>query len=98
MPEEPSRSPLAVGIMWASRATTIGLEFALPAVLGIFIDRWWGTRPAATLVGAVLGFAVGMVHLMRIAREGTRGTDAPGGVVSSRGVQPCLSAALLEPT
>ena len=66
------RSRLSVGIQWASRVTTIGLEFALPPLMGAGLDRWWGTSPLATLIGAVLGFAVGMMHLLRIAREGSR--------------------------
>jgi ATP synthase protein I len=66
-----SRSPLAEGLMWASRVTTLGLEFSLPVVGGHYLDRWQQTSPAATLTGLVLGFAVGMVHLLRIARGGT---------------------------
>jgi len=57
--------------MWASRVTTVGLEFALPALGGFYLDRWWGTRPLATLLGLALGFGAGMVHLLRIAREGS---------------------------
>ena len=62
-------SILSVGMQWASRVTTVGLEFALPPLLGVWLDRWWGTTPWATVVGAVLGFAVGMMHILRIARE-----------------------------
>jgi ATP synthase protein I len=57
---------------WASRISTIGLEFALPPLAGVGLDRWWGTGPWATVVGAVLGFAVGMMHILRVAREGTK--------------------------
>jgi ATP synthase protein I len=64
------RSILAVGIQMASRVTTVGLEFALPALLGVALDRWWKTSPLVTILGAVLGFAVGMMHILRIAREG----------------------------
>jgi hypothetical protein len=69
---EPSRTPLSVGVMWASRVTTVGLEFALPAFAGLYLDRHWGTKPAGTLVGAILGFAVGMMHILRIAKEGSK--------------------------
>jgi F0F1-type ATP synthase assembly protein I len=68
---QPPRSSLAVAVQWASRVTTVGLEFALPALLGVGLDRWWKTAPLATVVGAVLGFAVGMMHILRLAREGT---------------------------
>jgi ATP synthase protein I len=66
------RTPLSQGILWASRITSLGLEFSLPVVGGYYFDRWWNTSPAATLVGLVLGFATGMVHVLRIAREGTK--------------------------
>jgi hypothetical protein len=62
-------SNLSVGLRWASRISTIGLEFAVPPVLGALLDRRWGTPPLVTLVGVVVGFAAAMVHLLRIARE-----------------------------
>ena len=68
MSEPESRSPLAVGMTWASRITTLGLEFALPALAGFFLDQRWRTGPVLILVGTTLGFAVGMMHLLRIAR------------------------------
>jgi len=62
------RSRLARGIEWATIATTIGLEFALPCVLGFMVDRRFGTTPVGTLLGAVLGFLMGMVHTIRLGR------------------------------
>ena len=41
------------------RVSAIGLEFALPPLAGIALDRWWGTGPPLVIVGAVAGFAVG---------------------------------------
>lgn len=88
MVEQPEpRSPLGVGLDLASRLTTIGLEFALPAAGGYGLDAWLGTMPAATIGGAVLGFLVGMLHAVRMSREfsGTAGgprrrdrSDPPG--------------------
>ncbi len=69
--DEP-RSNLSVGMAWASRITTVGLEFALPPLLGALVDHGIGTSPAALLIGAVLGFAVGMMHVLSFAREGSR--------------------------
>jgi F0F1-type ATP synthase assembly protein I len=71
-PDEP-RSRLAVGIEWASRVTTVGLEFALPPLLGAWFDRWRGTSPLGVLLGAALGFGLGMAHLLRFARDGAAG-------------------------
>ncbi|HEX8203256.1 MAG TPA: AtpZ/AtpI family protein [Isosphaeraceae bacterium] len=72
MTDRDDRSPLALGLMWASRVTSLGLEFSLPVLGGYYLDRWRHTSPAATLAGLVLGFAIGMVHLLQIAREGSR--------------------------
>ena len=80
------RSPLGVGLELASRITTIGLEFALPAAAGYGLDSWLGTTPAATLIGAVLGFLAGMFHcradgpgtLRRLARPGEPPRRRPG--------------------
>ncbi len=66
------RSPLALGIEWASRITALGFEFALPAFLGDYLDRRWGSGPVGLLAGMALGFAAGMVHLLRIARDASK--------------------------
>jgi F0F1-type ATP synthase assembly protein I len=57
---------------WASRATALGMEFVLPPVLGHYLDTRWGTEPLLTVLGAVFGFSAGMVHLLQIARQGSR--------------------------
>jgi F0F1-type ATP synthase assembly protein I len=57
---------------WAARVTTIALEFALPPLLGFWADRSWGTLPWLSVTGAVLGFAVGMTHVLRLAKEPPR--------------------------
>jgi hypothetical protein len=68
---EPSdeRSPWAVLAEWTSRLTSIGLEMALPALGGYGLDRWLGTLPVFLVVGLLVGFAVGMTHLMRLAKS-----------------------------
>jgi ATP synthase protein I len=63
---------MSAGIMWATRATALGLEFALPALGGYYLDRFWRTEPLLTILGTVLGFAAGMVHLLRIAGESSK--------------------------
>jgi hypothetical protein len=82
--EQPdSRSPLAEAIEWVSVITTIGFEFSLPALLGFALDNWWRTTPAATLFGVVLGFAVGMLHTIKIAQLPPG--RAPGAARKARG-------------
>ena len=68
-----SRSPVAIGVTWASRVTTLGLEFALPAWGGYWLDGKLRTAPWCVLLGAVLGFTVGLLHLLRIAKDGSAG-------------------------
>ena len=60
------RSALSIGMDWGARITTIGLEFALPACLGFSLDRWWGTGPWLTVIGAFLGLGIGMLHVIRL--------------------------------
>jgi ATP synthase protein I len=79
--EQPEpRTPLGVGLQLASKVTTIGLEFALPAAAGYGLDSWLRTTPVATVIGVVLGFLVGMMHAVRISREfaGGRPPRRPG--------------------
>ena len=68
---EPSRSSPASAVAWVSRITSLGLEFALPAVGGFYLDKYLHSRPIALIAGSILGFAAGMVHILRIAREGS---------------------------
>ena len=69
MSQPDRRSALAIGVEWASRVSTIGLEFALPPLAGAYVDQRAGTSPWLTLLGVFLGFAMGMWHILRIARE-----------------------------
>jgi hypothetical protein len=64
-----SRSALSVGYYWCARVTTIGLEFATPALLGYGLDRWWNTSPWITVIGAFLGLGLGMSQVLRLAGE-----------------------------
>jgi ATP synthase protein I len=63
------RSALSIGMDWGTRVTAIGLEFAVPAFVGFGLDRWWGTAPWMTILGALLGVGMGMLHLIRLASE-----------------------------
>ena len=63
------RSALSVGLQWASRVSTVGIEFVVPTLFGVWLDSRWGTSPLAMLTGTLLGFSVMMLHLLRIVRE-----------------------------
>ncbi len=66
------RSPLTVGIEWSAKISTIGVEFAVPALLGHFLDRQLGTKPVGLFLGMVIGFTFGMLHILRIARDASK--------------------------
>lgn len=70
-----SRSSLSIGLDWGARVTSIGLEFCVPAVLGHFADRWLSTTPWLTVSGALLGMAVGMLHVLRLPAELAKSGD-----------------------
>ncbi len=63
------RSPMSTGLQWSTRLISIGLEMALPAAGGDWLDSRIGTSPIFTAVGGLLGFAAGMLHLLRISRQ-----------------------------
>lgn len=67
------RSPLSTGMMWASRVTNVAIGFVLPALLGYYLDRWLKSSPVGVLLGMALGFAAGMMQIMRIAKDSPRG-------------------------
>jgi hypothetical protein len=62
---------------WVAKITTVGLEMALPAIGGGYLDRRWGTNYWA-LVGVVVGVTVGMWHLLQMTRP-KKGQRTNGG-------------------
>lgn len=61
------RPPLVIALAWVQQITAVALEMALPAWLGYWLDQRWGTEPWLVILGAALGFVVGMTHLMKFA-------------------------------
>ena len=55
------------------RMAGVGIEFvvavALFAGIGYAIDRWRGTGPWGVLIGAAIGFAVGLRAMIRAAKK-----------------------------
>ena len=51
----------------------MAIGFALPALLGYYLDRWLNSSPLGVLLGMALGFAAGMMQIMRIAKDSARG-------------------------
>lgn len=70
-PEDSSdtRSPLAIAYQWAWRVIAVALEMVFPGLMGYGLDVWLGTRALFVIIGFVLGMALGVWHLTRIAAE-----------------------------
>ena len=51
---------MAEAMGWVAKITTVGLEMALPAMFGSWLDSRWGTRYFG-LLGVSIGVPVGMV-------------------------------------
>ncbi len=58
---------MAEAMYWVSTVSTVGLEMAIPAGLGVWLDRHWGTSPWLVMLGALVGFVTAMRHLLRLA-------------------------------
>ena len=72
--------PMAVTIQWVAKITTVALEMFLPAVLGGYLDRRFGTGYLA-LVGLVFGVVLGIWHLLQMTKAvppGKRRDDGGG--------------------
>jgi hypothetical protein len=63
MPPANGKSPLASGIEWAARITTVALEMVLPGIGGQWLDRKLGTGFLG-LLGFVIGLTGGIWHLL----------------------------------
>ncbi len=59
---------------WASQVSAIALEMVVPPLLGLWVDNRLGTRFVFVCIGGVLGFYVGMVSLLRVARSNQEAT------------------------
>jgi F0F1-type ATP synthase assembly protein I len=58
----------------------VGMEMVAPMGLGIALDSFFGWTPWATVVGTVLGFVGGIVHLVILSNryDADRRTPPPG--------------------
>ena len=65
MPQKPSKRE--VGLYFA--LAQVGLEFALPTVIGLVLDHYLGTSPWLTVGLTVVGFVGGITHLVLLLRQ-----------------------------
>jgi F0F1-type ATP synthase assembly protein I len=68
-PPENGPTPLARGVMWATQISTLGLEVALPALGGYWLDQRLGTSPILLIVGVCLGFGVSLYSIVKLSKR-----------------------------
>jgi F0F1-type ATP synthase assembly protein I len=55
----------------------IGLEMAVPAGVGLWLDHLFDWHPWGVIVGAVLGFGGGMLHLLQLVNRHQEQDSSP---------------------
>jgi F0F1-type ATP synthase assembly protein I len=80
--DRPKPHPFALAMEWVAKITTVALEMVLPAAAGGYLDQRLGTSYWA-LVGVVIGFVVGMWHLLQMTRVKPRGAGQNRGNAGS---------------
>jgi len=66
---EDDRNPMAQAAGLATQAVSIGMEMAVPTLLGYWLDQQAGTGVLFLLIGAVLGLITGLMHLVQMAKR-----------------------------
>ena len=59
----------ALLFQWSTRASMIAFEMVIPAVIGIGLDRLFGTGALFAILGVILGMALGFWQLLKFARS-----------------------------
>lgn len=54
------------GLYWSEQVIGLSLGLAIPAVAGVYLDKWLDSSPICTVGGALLGFAVLMLRLIQM--------------------------------
>lgn len=63
------RSPIAVGLQWATRITSVSMMFVVPTGIGWWCDQRWGTAPWLLLTGVAVGMVTGAMAFWQIVKE-----------------------------
>ena len=54
----------------------VGMEMAVPPAIGVWLDSRFGWQPWGVIVGAVLGFTAGILHLIQLVSRRQDGDSA----------------------
>ena len=69
------RSSAARGYVLATRVTSIGMQMAVPPAIGWWADSYFNSGPWLLIVGAVLGFTVSLMELIKLAKDSENSPD-----------------------
>ena len=64
MSEIDDRSPTAKALSKVSQITAISLMMIIPAIIGYFVDQYFGTLILFTAIGLILGIAAAVKQLI----------------------------------
>ena len=53
---------------WSARVSGIALEMVIPAVIGVGLDRLFGTVVLFAILGVILGITLGFWQLIKLAK------------------------------
>jgi F0F1-type ATP synthase assembly protein I len=53
---------------WYARASAVAFEMVIPPIIGIGLDRYLSTVALCTILGVLLGVALGFWQLLKIAK------------------------------
>jgi hypothetical protein len=67
----PPSNSMAQALVWVSRITTVGLEMAVPAIVGGMLDRRFQTSFLG-VAGLIFGVVAGFWHLIMMTRPPSR--------------------------
>ena len=69
MTDPDDRRATSNAMRWASQVTSLGMELAVPAGAGVWMDHKYGTLPGWTLVGVAFGSFLAFRGLQQLLRD-----------------------------
>jgi ATP synthase protein I len=69
------RNAVARGYVVSTRVTSIGMQMALPPLIGWWVDSKLNTEPWFLIIGGILGFTVSLLELIRLAKDSEDSKD-----------------------